>query len=641
MVDLTDTPFDTEKTARQQTNPDDFLASELAGIDELKCGFDYKSYLRDLTQKTGVYQMFSDSGEILYVGKAKNLKRRVGSYFRASGLSTKTIALVARIHRIEVTVTSSETEALLLEQSLIKTHLPPYNILLRDGKAYPYIHLSGHDSPRISYYRGKKRNDGRFFGPYPNSAAVRDSLDFLQQTFRLRTCQDSVFSHRTRACLQYQIKRCSGPCVGLISPEQYQVSVQQAEMFLEGKNNQLLTELADNMEQAAESLEFETAALIRDRISALRTIQERQYVDGEGGDLDIAACIVEANIACVQVMYVRAGRILGSRSYYPKLRLMPTAAEVLSAFLSQFYLANSAREIPREVIVNVDIDDREVIADVLSQQSGHKVVVSSRVRANRSRWLSLATNTAQTNVTSRVSDRSNSYQRFEALQKALQLEEMPERVECFDISHSSGESTVASCVVFDKTGAKKSDYRLFNIKGITAGDDYAAMEQALTRRFKRLQKGEGMQPDILLIDGGKGQLSRAQEVIDELGVDGILLVGVAKGVTRKPGMEQLFIGREQRQLILDKDNAALLLIQHVRDESHRFAITGHRQRRDKTRKTSTLEGIPGVGPKRRRDLLRHFGGLQKITAASREELMRVGGISEKIASDIYAALHND
>ncbi len=429
--------------------------------------------------------------------------------------------------------------------------------------------------------------------------------------------------------------------MGLISPEQYHASVQQAEMFLEGKNNQLLTELADDMEQAAESLEFETAALIRDRISALRTIQERQYVDGEGGDLDIAACIVEANIACVQVMYVRAGRILGSRSYYPKLRLMPTAAEVLSAFLSQFYLANSAREIPREVIVNVDIDDREVIADVLSQQSGHKVVVSSRVRANRSRWLSLATNTAQTNVTSRVSDRSNSYQRFEALQKALQLEEMPERVECFDISHSSGESTVASCVVFDNTGAKKSDYRIFNIKGITAGDDYAAMEQALTRRFKRLQKGEGMQPDILLIDGGKGQLSRAQEVIDELAVDGILLVGVAKGVTRKPGMEQLFIGREQRQLILDKDDAALLLIQHIRDESHRFAITGHRQRRDKTRKTSTLEGIPGVGPKRRRDLLRHFGGLQKITTASREELMRVSGISEKIASDIYAALHND
>ncbi|WP_123713359.1 excinuclease ABC subunit UvrC [Sinobacterium caligoides] len=617
------------------------LAEGLAKQGKLTFRFDYRDYLKDLTQKPGVYQMYSEKSEVLYVGKAKNLKRRVSSYFRATGLTTKTMALVARIHRIEVTVTSSETEALLLEQSLIKAHLPPYNILLRDGKSYPYILLSDHETPRISYYRGKKQGGGRFFGPYPNAGAVRESLQFLQRTFLLRPCQDSVFKNRSRACLQYQIKRCSGPCVDLIATEDYRRSVEQAIMFLEGKSDQLMGALADQMEAASMALNFEKAAELRDRIGALRTIQERQYVDGESGDLDICACVVKGVVACVQVIYVRGGRILGSKSYFPKIRLAPSAAEVLSAFLPQFYLASAARDIPKEVLVNVLPEDHAIIESALSQQSTRKVAISSRVRASRSRWLTLAVNTATTNVGSRIADRQNSYQRFEALQQALGLDELPERLECFDISHSSGESTVASCVVFDTCGPKKSDYRLFNIKGITGGDDYAAMEQALTRRFKRLQKGEGVQPDILLIDGGKGQLSKAQQVIDEIGIEGVLLIGVAKGVTRKPGMEQLFIGREQRQLLLDADHPGLLLIQHIRDESHRFAITGHRQRRDKTRKTSTLEGIPGVGPKRRRELLRHFGGLQKISASSIEELMRVTGINEKIATDIYAALHND
>jgi excinuclease ABC subunit C len=603
--------------------------------------FDYKTYLADLTQKPGVYQMFAADGGILYVGKAKNLKRRVASYFRATGLTTKTMALVARICRIEVTVTASETEALLLEQSLIKTLLPPYNILLRDGKTYPYILLSKHASPRISFYRGQKTGAGEYFGPYPNSGAVRESLQFLQRTFLLRPCQDSVFKNRSRACLQYQIKRCSAPCVDLISEADYQRSVEQAKLFLRGKNTELLKQLADEMEAASMALEFEQAAALRDKIVALRTIQEKQYVDGESGDLDIAACEVKGNIACVQVIYVRAGRILGSKSYFPKLRLVPSAAEVLSAFLPQFYLASSAREIPREILVNIAPEDSDVIASALTEQAGRKVVINDKVRANRARWLRLAANTAATNVASRIADKQHTHQRFEALQQALSLSDMPERLECFDISHTSGESTVASCVVFDNNGPLKSDYRIFNINGITAGDDYAAMEQALSRRFKRLQQGEGKMPDVLLIDGGKGQLNKAQQVMDELGIDNVLLVGVAKGVTRKPGFEQLFIGRQQRNLVLRSDHLALLLIQHVRDEAHRFAITGHRQRRDKTRKTSSLETIAGVGPKKRRELLRHFGGLQKISSASVESLAKVDGISEKLAADIYAALHNE
>ena len=602
--------------------------------------FDHKRFLANTTRQPGIYQMYDGEGVLLYVGKAKNLKNRLSSYFRTSGLSLKTQALVEKIRQIDVTVTASETEALILEQNLIKSHRPPYNILLRDDKSYPYIFLSsGETYPRISFHRGSKKKRGHYFGPYPNTGAVRDSLNFLQKTFQVRQCEDSVFRNRSRPCLQYQIRRCTAPCVDYISPEDYAEDVRHTQMFLSGQSDTLMKELADQMETASQALEFERAAALRDQITALRTIQSQNLIEEGRGDLDVVAAVLQAGMICVHVLFVRQGRILGSRSFYPQANLAESASEVLAEFVPQFYLASEGREIPREIIVSHPIEDSELLSAALKEASGRQIQVTDKVRAHRSQWVQMATTAAEQNLTSRINSRKSSLDRFLALQEALGLDEMPQRLECFDISHSSGELTQASCVVFDTNGPLKSDYRRFNIDGITPGDDYAAMEQALQRRYTRLQKGEGKLPDILVIDGGKGQLGKAKAVLAELGVNNVQLLGVAKGTTRKAGFETLYWAEGGEEIVMSSDSSALHLLQHIRDEAHRFAITGHRQRRDKKRRTSTLEGVPGVGATRRRELLRHFGGLQEVQKASIADLAKVPGISKRLAEDIYGHFH--
>lgn len=604
--------------------------------------FDATRFLSNTTQQPGIYQMFGADGQILYVGKAKNLKLRLASYFRKTGLTPKTAALVAKIAHIEVTITASETEALILEQNLIKSNRPPYNILLRDDKSYPYIFISsGEDYPRISFHRGSKKKRGDYYGPYPNVGAVKESLHFLQKTFRVRQCEDSVFKNRSRPCLQYQIKRCTAPCVDYITPEDYANDLNHTRMFLTGNSDKLMEELANQMDSAAQAMDYEKAAVLRDQIMALRSIQSQQVVEEGNGDIDVIAAVMQASAICVHVLFVRQGRILGSRSFFPQATLVETQAEVLAQFLPQFYLTNSGREIPREIITSHELEEAELLCSALQQALGRQVVLSSKVRGHRAQWLQMANSAAQQNLISHVNSKKNSRDRMQALQDALELDEMPQRMECFDISHSSGELTVASCVVFDTNGPLKSDYRRFNIDGITPGDDYAAMEQALQRRYTRLQKGEGKLPDILLIDGGKGQLGKAVAALAELGVNGVKIIGVAKGTTRKAGFETLFDADTGAEIVLSGDSPALHLIQHIRDESHRFAITGHKQRRDKKRKTSTLEDLPGIGAARRRELLRHFGGMQEVQRASVNDLAKVNGISQRLAEDIYAFFHND
>lgn len=604
--------------------------------------FDPTRFLADASQQPGIYQMFGSDGQILYVGKAKNLKARLASYFRKTGLSVKTLALVSRIHRIEVTITASEAEALILEQNLIKSNRPPYNILLRDDKSYPYIFVSsGEPYPRISFHRGAKKKQGDYFGPFPNTGAVRESLQFLQKTFRVRQCEDSVFNNRSRPCLQYQIKRCTAPCVEFISKEDYANDLRHTSMFLTGNSQELMAELADQMDRAAQNLDFERAAQFRDQITFLRSIQSQQVIEEGNGDIDVIALVARPNALCVHILFIRQGRILGSRSFFPQQGIADTNSEVLSEFVAQFYLANSGKDIPREIITNYPLDDQEVISSALQQAIGRQVFFTHSVRSHRAQWLQMAVNAAEQNLISHLNSRQNSLDRFIALQEALQLDETPQRMECFDISHSSGELTVASCVVFDTNGPLKSDYRRFNIEGITPGDDYAAMEQALERRYTRLKKGEGKMPDILLIDGGKGQLSKAKGVLAELGIDDVLMIGVAKGSTRKAGFETLYNAQTDTEIVLNNDSPALHLIQHIRDEAHRFAITGHKQRRDKKRKTSTLEDIPGVGAVRRRDLLRHFGGIREIQGASVNDLLKVKGISQQLAEEIYGFFHNE
>ncbi len=602
--------------------------------------FDHKAFLTTLTTRSGVYQMYDEGGELLYVGKAKNLKSRVGSYFRASGLTEKTMALVARIHDIQVTVTSTEVDALLLEHNLIKTQQPAYNILLRDDKSYPYIFLSSEDKfPRIALHRGAKRLKGKYFGPYPSAGAVRDSMHFLQKVFKVRQCEDSYFNNRSRPCLQYQIDRCSGPCVGLVSVEDYTKQVDSTSLFLRGKSQQLLLRLADDMEKAAGQLAYEEAAKYRDQIAQLQQVQARQGIEGVKGDLDILAAATSQGRACVQVLFVRGARVLGSKTYYPPLKLEESAAEVLAAFVPQYYLG-TARDIPAEIIVNAIPEDADILVQALSAQAQRSVQLRNRVRDARGQWLKLAQQTAETSLAAHLAGRQTILGRLQALQDLLVLPELPERLECFDISHSSGEATVASCVVFDQHGPRKSDYRRFNIEGVTPGDDYGAMQQALDRRYRRLKSTEAVMPDVLFVDGGKGQVAQAIAVLEELQVDGIEVIGVAKGPTRKAGFETLIIGSTGAQIQLPPDQGALHLIQQIRDEAHRFAITGHRGRRDKARQRSVLEDIPGVGSGRRRVLLRHFGSAQGVKSANVEELRKISGINATIAQQIYDHLHS-
>lgn len=607
--------------------------------------FDHSSFLKALTTKPGIYQMYDADGKILYTGKAKNLKNRLSSYFRKQGLEVKTAALVSKIQSIEVTITNTEAEALLLEHNLIKQQRPPYNILLRDDKSFPYIYLSSqHEFPRIVIHRGAKKSKGRYFGPYPSSGAVKESLNFLQKVFKVRQCEDSFYNNRSRPCLQHQIDRCSAPCVNKIAADEYEESVRHTVMFLEGKNKSLINELANKMDTASAALEFEEAGECRDKIQYLQQVQASQYIEGESGDIDIAACDYRAGVVCIQVLFVRGGRVLGSKSYFPKVYLDEQQPQILEAFLSQYYLADGAGaradNMPREIVVSHGFEGRETLAEALSARLGRKTTISHQVRSHRAKWLKLAIETAQQNLTGHLANKQTIYQRFEALQDALKLQELPQRLECFDISHSSGEATVASCVVFDTNGPLKSDYRRFNIEGVNAGDDYGAMHQALSRRYTRIKSGEGAMPNILFIDGGKGQVSQALSVLEELQITDLLVVGVAKGTTRKAGFEVLYRADTGEEFVMPSDSSGLHLVQHIRDESHRFAITGHKQRRDKKRRESPLEGIPGVGPKRRRELLRHFGGWQEVKAASAEDLANIPGISEKLARDIVAALHN-
>ena len=612
-----------------------------AAVKTASDAFDHSSFLKSVTQQPGIYQMYNAEGNILYTGKAKNLKKRLASYFRKQGLETKTRALVAKIGSIEVTVTNTETEALLLEHNLIKQQRPPYNILLRDDKSYPHIYLSTqHDFPRLSIHRGAKKTKGRYFGPYPSAGAVKESLNFLQKIFKVRQCEDSFYGNRSRPCLQHQINRCSAPCVNKVGAQEYQQAVDHTVMFLEGKNKSLIKQLADQMEIDATELKFEKAADSRDKIQYLQQLQSSQYIEGESGDLDIAACEYRAGIVCIQLLFVRGGRVLGSKSYFPKVYLDEDEPQILEAFLSQYYLVDNGREIPGEIILSHVLDDDNPLQEALAEKSGRKTSISSRVRSHRSKWLKLAVETAKQNLAGHLANKQTIHQRFEALQDALKLTELPQRLECFDISHSSGEATVASCVVFDTNGPLKSDYRRFNIDGINPGDDYAAMHQALKRRYTRIKSAEGAMPDILFIDGGKGQVKQALKVLEELQISDLLVVGVAKGTTRKAGFEVLYRADTQEEFVMPADSCALHLVQHIRDESHRFAITGHKQRRDKKRRVSPLEGIAGVGPKRRRELLRHFGGWQEVRSASAEDLSKLPGISEKLAKDIVAALHN-
>ena len=598
--------------------------------------FDSKSFLSTVSIKPGVYQMFDTEGQLLYVGKAKNLKNRLSSYFSNTGLNSKTMALVTRISNIDVTITSSETEALLLENNLIKKNKPPYNILLKDDKSYPYIFLSSHAYPLLCYSRGKKKKNGVYFGPFPSSGAVRESLSFLQKVFRLRNCDDSYFNNRSRPCLQHQIGRCSAPCVDLITKEQYAKDLDHAKMFLQGKNPSLIAELQQDMESAAEQMLFEEAGVIRDQIQYLRKVQESQMIEAGSGNVDVVAIVQDQGVWAVQILSIRHGQMQGSRSYYPKYNMDETYGEAMQAFVSQYYLV-MGREIPDEIIISHEISDMDIVQSALGEQRGRKVKVAHSVRAERQKWLQMSLHNAEDAVRVKIRDKHHMAGLYDDLMQVLALDEVPQRMECFDISHSHGEATVASCVVFNRDGPLKSDYRKFNIEGVEAGDDYGAMSQALERRFKKIT--EDKTPDLLLIDGGKGQVGVARKVLADLNLTNrIKLLGVSKGVTRKAGMEVLLY--EGGEFTLDLASPALHLIQQIRDESHRFAITGHRARRAKARGRSVLEDIEGIGPKRRRELLRFFGDVGEIKSANVDEIAKVPGISRQLAQEIYDSLHS-
>ena len=599
--------------------------------------FDGKAFVHTLTSSPGVYRHFDAAGELLYVGKAGNLKKRVSSYFLKPRMEPRIAAMVAQIARVEITVTRTEGEALLLESQLIKSLKPRYNILLRDDKSYPYIYLSsGEDYPRLAFHRGARNLPGRYFGPYPSTYAVRESLSLMQKLFKVRQCEDSYFRNRSRPCLQHQIGRCTAPCVGLISVDDYRNDVRHAEMFLEGRSNAVIDELAEAMERASKALQFERAARLRDQVSALRQLQAQHHVHGASADMDVIACRIEAGMACVSVLFFRNGISLGTRDFFPRLPLDAEPADVLTQFIAQYYLD---RPVPRELILGEPLADQGILAELLSQHAGRAVELKSSVRGDRAQFLQMAERNAQASLTARLASRQTLGTRFDDLQKVLELSAPPRRIECFDISHTMGELTVASCVVFGPEGPEKSHYRRFNIAGITPGDDYAAMHQALTRRFRKVAEGEGARPDILLIDGGSGQVAQALDVLRELGVSGIEVVGVAKGPGRRAGEETLVLADSGRELHPGSSSPALHLVAAVRDEAHRFAISGHRKRREKARERSVLEDVPGIGARRRSALLKAFGGMQGVEGAGIEELMQVKGIDRGLAERIYASMH--
>lgn len=604
--------------------------------------FDSISFLKTVTNQPGVYRMYNTEAEVIYVGKAKDLKKRLSSYFRKKIDSEKTRALVSHIDKIDVTVTHTETEALILEHNYIKQYLPKYNVLLRDDKSYPYIFISGHRHPRLSMHRGAKKRKGEYFGPYPDSGAVRETLHLIQKIFPVRQCEDTVYSNRTRPCLMYQIGRCAGPCVStIISDDDYAELVNYVRLFLQGKDKQVLEILIEKMEKASVTLRFEDAAKFRDQIQAIRRVQEQQFVSEDSmDDMDVLGFAQEKGIACIHILMIRQGKVLGSRSHFPKIPQNTSQEEVFESFLSQYYLShNEAHTIPSRIILNEGLlVDAKPMQDALAQLAGRKVTFHVNPTGTRGRYLKLSNTNALTAITTKINHKMTINQRFKALQDELGIENIL-RMECFDISHTMGESTIASCVVFNQEGPVKQEYRRYNITGITGGDDYAAMGQVLERRYGK-QLDVDKIPDIIFIDGGKGQLNRAHEIMTQCWQDWPKrprLIGIAKGVTRKPGLETL-ITTDGDEFHLPSDAPALHLIQHIRDESHNHAIAGHRAKRGKTRRTSALEGIEGVGPKRRQALLKYMGGLQELKRATVEEIAKVPGISHSLAEIIYQTL---
>ena len=598
--------------------------------------FDHQTFLANLPHLPGVYRMLDAAGEVLYVGKARDLKKRVSSYFQKTDLSPRIRLMAGQIAGIETTVTRSESEALLLENNLIKALAPRYNILFRDDKSYPYVMLSGHAFPRLSVYRGALDKKNQYFGPFPNVGAVRESIQILQKVFRLRTCEDSVFNNRSRPCLLHQIKRCTAPCVGLIGAEAYGNDVRNAVLFLEGKENEVLQGINEKMQAAAAQMHYEEAAFYRDQMQSLSKVREKQFVDsGSDLDADVVGCIAREGLLCLNLVMIRGGRHLGDKSFFPQNAEGYDAAAALEAFLAQHYLN---RAVPPLIIVSEKID-AEALQALLSQHAGRKVQINMQTLGERRVWLDMALRNAGHALEQRLHQQTTQEGRLQALQEALQLPGAVQRIECFDISHTMGEATVASCVVYDRNAMQSGEYRRFNITGVTPGDDFAAMRDALTRRYRRIAAGEGRVPDLILIDGGKGQLGIAVEVLAELGLGDIAVIGVAKGEARKPGLEQLVFPGDAKPLQLPKDHPGLHLIQQIRDEAHRFAIQGHRAKRGKTRTSSSLEDIDGIGAKRRQRLLANFGGLRGVMSASVEDLAQVEGISRALAEKIYQRLH--
>ncbi|WP_371193067.1 excinuclease ABC subunit UvrC [Glaciecola sp. SC05] len=601
--------------------------------------FDSKQFLKSVSQQPGVYRMYNIAKDVIYVGKAKNLKKRLNSYFRATVDSTKTQSLVAHIAHIDVTLVSSETEAFLLENNYIKKYRPRYNVVLRDDKSYPFIFLSEHKHPKLGFHRGTKKAKGEYFGPYPSAWSVRESLRSMQRLFPIRQCDDSYYRNRTRPCLQYQLERCSAPCVeGYVSNEEYAEQVRLAVMFLKGKNSEVIQSLVSKMEMASQDLNFEAAARYRDQISALRKVQEQQLIRGTQQEMDVFGFSFKHGIACVYGMFVRDNQLLGSKSFFPKIPKGATSEEIFESFLLQFYLAGN-KLIPKQIVVPFRFNEMPDVENVLSIESGRKIAFYEGVRDEKRKYLKLANTNAENALETQQNQQKSMFARFSDLEKLLSTDNPIKRMECFDISHTSGQQTVASCVVFDRNGPLKSDYRTFNIEGITPGDDYAAMAQALKRRYKK-PSDDAKLPDLLLIDGGKGQLSQAEQHFADWPPEYTpLIVGVAKGTTRKPGLETLIMADTHETIPVQPDAPGLHLVQHIRDESHRFAITGHRARRQKVKNQSVLQEIPGVGAKRRQALLKYTGGLQGLKKASKEEIAKVPGISEDLADTIYDYLH--
>jgi len=604
--------------------------------------FNSKAFLSTVTSQPGVYRMYDAAGTVIYVGKAKDLKKRLSSYFRAQTGSRKTDVLVSNIRNIDVTVTHTETEALLLEHNYIKLYQPRYNVLLRDDKSYPYIFLSADTHPRLAMHRGAKHAKGEYFGPFPNGYAVRETLGLLQKVFPIRQCENSVYRNRSRPCLQYQIGRCLGPCVaGLVSEEEYAQQTDYVRLFLAGKDAQVLDQLVSRMETASRELRFEEAGRVRDQIQAVRRITEKQFVSNQGDDLDVMGVAYDAGMACLHVLFIRQGKVLGSRSYFPKVPADTELTEVVQTFVGQFYLQGSeARSLPGEILLDFTLPERDLLAESLSTLAGRKVNIQTKPRGDRARYLKLARTNAATALTTKLSQHSTIQQRLAALASWLELESI-QRMECFDISHTMGEQTIASCVVFNQDGPLRSDYRRYNIEGITPGDDYAAMNQVLRRRYGKELEQDKI-PDVILIDGGKGQLAQAKQVFAELAVswdkNHPILLGVAKGSDRKAGLETLFFEAEGEGIALPPDSPALHVIQHIRDDAHNHAISGHRKKRAKVKNTSALESIEGIGPKRRQQLLKYMGGLQPLMNASVDEIASVPGISHALAEKIYHSL---